>query len=228
MSSQGTTGLLSRYEVRTFEQMVRSPVLNEYARDHPCAPKRRRPRTMEWNQQSEKRQALKSSGLVQASIRSWLKLAHARTKLDLISAGASLATLTEACISDSGMFFAPGSAGGGSADKKQRKSGCAFSWTTSSNRSKFGTQDVIKWQFCSITQPPVFAKRSSTASAGFSCPWPMEMLQKVPASVEMPLSLPKPSTQGVGSTPGNKTKKTGVWFVVSSYVAGMSNGCWKT
>mmetsp|Transcript_10342 Transcript_10342/g.17039 ORF Transcript_10342/g.17039 Transcript_10342/m.17039 type:complete len:314 (+) Transcript_10342:1392-2333(+) len=203
--------------------MVKSPVLKEYLRDQPCCPKRRRPSTTEWNQQSAKRHALKSSVFVQPSIRSWLKLSQPRAMLDLMSAGASFDTLTAPCISDSGMFFMLPN-GGGSADRKQRKSGCASSCTTSSTRSSCGTQDCIRWQFCNITHPPFLANDATTASAGFSCPCPMEIFLKLPASKLMPNCLPSPSTHGVGSTPGNSTKNVGVWLVVSAYVAAMSKG----
>lgn len=50
------------------------------------------PKTIEWNQHRLKRHALYSVGLVQQSIFSWSKFAHARVKLDLMSAGASFAT----------------------------------------------------------------------------------------------------------------------------------------
>jgi hypothetical protein len=39
--------------------------------------------------------------------------------------------------------------------------------------------------------------------------------------------LPRFSTQGVGSTPGKRTKNMGVLFEVSSKVAAMSKGFWK-
>eukprot|EP00353_Schmidingerella_taraikaensis_P007445 CAMPEP_0185592784 /NCGR_PEP_ID=MMETSP0434-20130131/69156_1 /TAXON_ID=626734 ORGANISM="Favella taraikaensis, Strain Fe Narragansett Bay" /NCGR_SAMPLE_ID=MMETSP0434 /ASSEMBLY_ACC=CAM_ASM_000379 /LENGTH=57 /DNA_ID=CAMNT_0028218857 /DNA_START=91 /DNA_END=261 /DNA_ORIENTATION=- len=57
---------------------------------------------MEWNQHNAYKHALKSVFLVQPSIRSWVKLAHPLKMLDLMSLGASLATLTEPCIKDSG------------------------------------------------------------------------------------------------------------------------------
>jgi hypothetical protein len=134
---------------------------------------------MEWNQHSAKRHALNSVFFVQPSMRSCVKFAQPRVMLDLMSDGASFATYqhkvtlvqigslfdfekaniyekakgstyTEPCIIDSGMFFQE-AMGGGSAEMKQRKSGCAFSCTTSSSRSSFGTHDCIKWQFCNIT-----------------------------------------------------------------------------
>mmetsp|Transcript_18178 Transcript_18178/g.40331 ORF Transcript_18178/g.40331 Transcript_18178/m.40331 type:complete len:211 (-) Transcript_18178:6105-6737(-) len=209
------TGLASRYACSTLAQMVRSPVLNEYLRDQPCCPKRLRPSTMEWNQQRLNRQALNSVFFVQPSMRSCVKLAQPLVMLDLMSAGASLATFTDPCIRLSGMFFQLDT-GGGSALMKHRKSSCAFSCTTSSRRSSLGTQDCIRWQFCSITQPPFFANVSTTASAGFSCPCPMEIFLNLPFSRVMFISLPRPSTQGVGSTPANSTKKVGVWLDVSA------------
>mmetsp|Transcript_6993 Transcript_6993/g.9903 ORF Transcript_6993/g.9903 Transcript_6993/m.9903 type:complete len:277 (-) Transcript_6993:2343-3173(-) len=226
-SSHGTTGLASRYACNTFAQIVRSPVLKEYFLDQPCCPKRRRPSTIEWNQHSANRQALNSVFFVQPSMRSCVKFAQPRVMLDLISDGASFATFTEPCMSDSGMFFQE-AMGGGSAEMKQRKSGCAFSCTTSSSRSSLGTHDCIKWQFWSITHPPFLAKDSTTASAGFSWPWPMEMFLKLPFSKVTPFSFPRFSTQGVGSTPANNTKNVGVWLDVSAKVAAMSKGFWNT
>ena len=199
ISSHGTIGLASMYVCSTFAQMVRSPVLKEYFLLQPCCPNLLLPRTIEWNQQREKRHALKSSFFVQFSMRSWEKLAHPLVIFDLISLGASFATFTDPCIKLSGMFLKLAT-GGGSADIKHLKSGWAFSWTTSSNLSKVGTHDCIKWQFCNITHPPFLAKLCTTASAGFSCPWPIDMFLKLPFSNVTPFSFPRFSTQGVGST----------------------------
>lgn len=52
------------------------------------------PSTIEWNQHKLKRHALYSVGLLQLLILFWSKFAHARVKLDLMSAGASFATCT--------------------------------------------------------------------------------------------------------------------------------------
>ena len=134
---------------------------------------------------------LDSLGLVLSSIAAWPKDVQAFRRLDRISAGASLATLMQLCISDSGIFRMY-ARGGGSADIKHLKLSCASSLTISRRRSSCGTQLCIKWQFCNITQPPVFAKAETTASAGFSCPCPMDMLRKVPASSVIPNSFPSP------------------------------------
>lgn len=182
-----------------------------------------RPRTIAWNQQSAKQHPLNSVGFVLASMRSWLKEAQQRRRFDLMSAGASLATLMHDCMSDSGMFFQDAK-GGGSAEMKVRKSSCASSCTTSSRRSRLGTQLCMRWQFWSIAQPPSLAKRSTTASAGFSWPWPIEMLMNLPFSIVKPFVLPMASTHGVGSTPAKSTKKVGVCGSVSSYNPGMSSG----
>mmetsp|Transcript_51299 Transcript_51299/g.123440 ORF Transcript_51299/g.123440 Transcript_51299/m.123440 type:complete len:201 (-) Transcript_51299:1455-2057(-) len=52
----------------------------------------------------------------------------------------------------------------------------------------------------------------------------MEMLMNLPSLSSMPLDAPSFSTSGVGSTPGNRTKKMGVAGDDSSYVPSMSNG----
>mmetsp|Transcript_4421 Transcript_4421/g.9355 ORF Transcript_4421/g.9355 Transcript_4421/m.9355 type:complete len:201 (-) Transcript_4421:10949-11551(-) len=166
-SSHGTVALSSRYEKSTLAQILRSPVLKLYFRLQPCWPKRRRPSTIEWNQLRENRHALNSVGLVHASTRSWLKLNHARVRFDLISAGASFATLMHDWSSDSGMFFMYAKPGG-SALMKQRKSWCAFIEQTSSLRSSDGSHDCMRWRFWSMTHPPLSDIFSSVASAGFS------------------------------------------------------------
>ena len=214
MSSHGMTGLISMYVCSTFAQIVRSPVLKEYFLLHPCCPNLLLPSTIEWNQQREKRQALKSIFLGQFSIRSCEKFAHPLVIFDFMSLGASLATLTDPCMKLSGIFFQLAT-GGGSADTKHLKSGWAFSCTTSSNLSKVGTQDCIKWQFCNITQPPFLAKLSTTASAGFSCPCPIEIFLKLPFSYVIPFSFPRFSTQGVGSTWEEKMLFSSFYFYLN-------------
>lgn len=143
ISSQGTTGFDSMYVCNTFAQIVRSPVLNEYLRLHPCWPNRLLPNTIEWNQHRENRHALNSVFFVHPSIRLSEKFAHPLVRLDLVSVGAWLATFMDPCIRLSGMLVQVAT-GGGSADMKHLKAGWAPSCTTSKSLSREGTQDCIK------------------------------------------------------------------------------------
>jgi dynein heavy chain len=208
---------------RTLAQTVRSPLLKAYLRDQPCWPKRRRPRTTAWYQHSATKHALKAAGSALASTAPWPKAAHARARLERRSAGASLATLTHVCSSDSGMLAMPGS-GGGSAEMKTRNSGCATAASSSSCRSSAGSQPCMRCTFCSMTQPPPAASRASVAMAGASWPWPMEMFLKRPLSAVRPRRAPSASTAAVGSTPGKSTKKTGAAGDDSACAAAMSKG----
>lgn len=122
----------------TSAQMTRSPVLKLYLRLQPVVPNLMRPSVSAWKKHNPKSVALNSVGLALASIRSSLKLDHARRRLDLRSAGASLATLTHDWRRLSGNIFMNGM-GGGSAEMKQRKSAWAVSLKTSSFRSSTGT-----------------------------------------------------------------------------------------
>ena len=70
-------------------------------------------------------------------MRSSEKFAQPRVMLDLMSAGASLATFTEPCMRDSGMFFIEG-IGGGSTEMKQRR---VFAF------SQIGTEFLYKIYF---------------------------------------------------------------------------------
>eukprot|EP00621_Florenciella_sp_RCC1693_P011945 CAMPEP_0182543020 /NCGR_PEP_ID=MMETSP1323-20130603/31023_1 /TAXON_ID=236787 /ORGANISM="Florenciella parvula, Strain RCC1693" /LENGTH=67 /DNA_ID=CAMNT_0024753919 /DNA_START=82 /DNA_END=285 /DNA_ORIENTATION=- len=66
-----------------------------------------------------------------------------------------------------------------------------------------------------MTHPPCSDIRSSTSSAGFSWPWPIEMLTKLPRAADTSNESASSSTHGVGSTPGKSTKNTGVDALVS-------------
>lgn len=52
----------------------------------------------------------------------------------------------------------------------------------------------------------------------------MEILLKLPLAIETPIAAPAFSTSVVGSPPGNKTKKQGVYGPISSYVVNISKG----
>lgn len=121
------------------------------------------------------------AGRLQVAIFSSLNVAHDRAKLDCRSAGASLATLIAPCSSDSGIL-AMDASGGGSAEMKQRKSGCAPSASNSSWRSSAGSHEDIKWTFCRRTHPPLAARSFKQPMARASWPWPMEMLTSRPLS----------------------------------------------
>ena len=104
-------------------QIVKSPVLKEYLRLQPCCPNLRRPNTKEWKKHKANNADLNSIGLSEEAIFSSSNKLQALLKLDFKSAGASFMTLMQDCSNDSGMVLKWGS-GGGSADKKQRKSKC--------------------------------------------------------------------------------------------------------
>lgn len=78
-----------------------------------------------------------------SSNRPWLNSDHDRARLDLISAGASLATLMQLCMRDSGMFFIQ-SMDGASAEMKHRKVSFVPSETTSSSRSSATTHVCMR------------------------------------------------------------------------------------
>mmetsp|Transcript_14864 Transcript_14864/g.36124 ORF Transcript_14864/g.36124 Transcript_14864/m.36124 type:complete len:314 (-) Transcript_14864:1673-2614(-) len=145
--------------------------------------------------------------LEDASRVDWSKSAYEDRSVAFRSVGGSLATLTEDCMMPSGTVCMSGR-GGGSADRNARKSSCP-SAAISSLRSRVGSHDCMRWIFCRNTQPPSRVKRSSVFSACFSWPWPMEIGTKLPRSSVKPSLRPRASSCAPGSTPGNRTKKSG-------------------
>mmetsp|Transcript_3727 Transcript_3727/g.11743 ORF Transcript_3727/g.11743 Transcript_3727/m.11743 type:complete len:355 (-) Transcript_3727:1276-2340(-) len=210
--------------------MVRSPSLNGYFLDHPCAPNLMRPEISEWKKHSANSVALNSFGLKHASMCSCENFEYARRKFDLRSDGASSATLMHRCKIGSGIksHNRPCMGPGGSDVRKQRNSSCENSSMTSNARSNCFSQACMRWMFCNMIHPPSLAALFRVLSANVSCPWPMEMLINRPFASVMPNFRPSASMVGVGSTPGKSTKKNGVVQVDSEYATSMSNGACST
>ena len=85
-------------------------------------------------------------GLSEEAIFSSSNKLQALLKFDFKSAGASFMTLMQDCSNDSGMVLKWGS-GGGSADKKQRKSKCDPSAVVSKYQKK---DDNAFWAKCKL------------------------------------------------------------------------------
>ena len=149
-------------------------MLNGYEREKPWKPNLRRPSDSAWKKQRAKSIGRCASFFDDASKVFWLKRANAIRRFAFRSAGGSFATLIAACRIPSGTVCWSGS-GGGSAERKQRKSSWPDSAAISNRRSSVGSHDCIRWTFCRKTQPPSFAALSRLASACASCPCPIEI-----------------------------------------------------
>lgn len=87
-------------------------------------------------------------------------------------------------------------------------------------------QLCIKCTFCNMTQWPFLAHSKTAFLAPSSCPYPIDMLMNLPLLIEMSYLAATFSTSGVGSTPGNSTKKMGTDFKVSSNTSSiLKAGC---
>merc|ERR1719261_1021330 len=149
----------------------------------PMLPNFLRPLMHAWNTQRPKRRTRKSLGRLHESSVDWLKLVHARNSSCPRDFAGSFEILMEFCRIASGIVCCSG-VGGGSADKKQRKSLLVSgSKEPSSLRSSALTHPDMRWMFCKNTQPPSFMHRSSASSATGSWPCPMEMLMNLPFSI---------------------------------------------
>ena len=88
------------------------------------------------------------------------------------------------------------------------------------------SQVCIKCKFCRRIQCPFYAALNRASLAGFSCPWPILMFVNFLFAVEILYLAATLSTSGVGSTPGNKTKKVGILECVYANVSKILNaGC---
>jgi len=69
----------------------------------------------------------------------------------------------------------------------------------------------IKCKFCKRIQWPFSAAANNASLAGFYWPWPILILVNFLLLIEMLYTAATLYTSGVGSTPGNNTKKVGIF-----------------
>mmetsp|Transcript_46012 Transcript_46012/g.147009 ORF Transcript_46012/g.147009 Transcript_46012/m.147009 type:complete len:285 (+) Transcript_46012:546-1400(+) len=172
--------------------------------------------------------ASRFSGVEGRSKMSCEKAARERRRLDFISEGGSLEILMHVCRMLSGMILAKGAPLMGSALKKHRKSLCADSAAISSLRSSCGTQPCMRCTLSKNTQPPSLVYVSSTPSAGFSCPCPIEMIVSLRFSTVFPREFARTSISLEGEYPGKRMKKMGVDGPLSSIIDPASKASWFT
>ena len=107
--------------------------------------------------------------------------------------------------------------GGGSAERKRRKSGCAPSASLSTRFSSGPlVQSMVRWMFWSSTQPPLRWKLARCAIAMGSWPWPRLTLTYLPLSAVKPRLRPSASTEAATSTPGERKTNMGTAALASA------------
>mmetsp|Transcript_13357 Transcript_13357/g.32647 ORF Transcript_13357/g.32647 Transcript_13357/m.32647 type:complete len:243 (-) Transcript_13357:2822-3550(-) len=130
----------------------------------------------------------------------------------------------EFCSREMGSPFS--SAGGGSADRKSLNSGCAPSTSLSTFFSSGPlVHSMVKWMFCSSTQPPFLCALFRLFIAMGSWPWPSDTDAYLPVSAVKPSFLPSASTLPATSTPGDRNTKMGTPGEESWYERSRSYGC---
>ena len=151
-------------------QMRKSDSLNSYGMFQPSAPNLRRSWMSAWKKASPKKSFLSAAGFGHEANHASSRERKEPARLARSPRGGSLVILTPFCSTATGKCLA------GAAVSHSRKSACARSGVSSSQRrSSAPIHEGARWQFCSTTQPPLPSASWIIRSASGPCPCPSEI-----------------------------------------------------
>jgi hypothetical protein len=203
--SYGVVGCSSIINWRFACAKTRSDVIHWYAMFQPTAPYLRRSWITALKKARPKSSFLYAAGFVHASNASFSISVYVRVRLAFSPFGGSCVSLSDDCSAATGNAFV------GIVVSHSRKSAWTFSASrrSSSSRSRRGSHDTDRWQFCRHTQCPFSRPSVMSFSAIGPCPWPSDTILSVSPATN-PCAFASASRYCVGSAPDVRTNTIGV------------------